>query len=141
MVKQRAVFAFWAAMGFSGSCATRGYDGPKLPDDQVALIETDSTTIHAVDGKTVDASKVEVRSGERLLEIALSEFGSAGNAITYSWSQPLPLCLIARPRHVYLVRPARFQGVWGPEIIDTNTTQRVAIRGPDDPSGCPGGQR
>jgi hypothetical protein len=118
----------------------RGYDGPTLPDDQVALVETDSTRIYSVDGKVLKANTVEVRSGERVLEITLSEFGSDYRGLTYSWSGPLPICLIARPRHTYLVRPARFQGVWGPEIIDTNTTQRVAIRGPDDPSGCPGGR-
>lgn len=100
-------------------------------------METDSTSIYSVDGMVLKASKVEVRAGERVLEITLSEFGSNYAGLTYSWSAPLPICLIARPRHAYVVRPARFQGVWGPEIIDTNTTQRVAIRGPDDSAGCP----
>ena len=102
------------------ACATtaRLYPGPPRSRAEVATIEVNRLIVLAVDDAAVEThrSRFDILPGMHAVEVGRDHRSYA-------------LCFDARPGHVYLARPVRFeQGGWRPEVIDENSTQVIRTR-------------
>jgi hypothetical protein len=117
-----------ASAGWLG-CAHHLYAGSHRSSDEVAVIETDGTSITDVDEiYRGDYSKVTVLPGLRSISVRLYDEhpSSPGWRLNVRWTRrSLRVCFVARAGRTYTVRPVYAEGTWSPEIIDQQTATVV----------------
>ena len=112
------------------------YPGPRLPADQVAVVEGREVKIEAIDGLDVRGrgTTFEVRGGDHTLIVRLAERtaipGASVTVRIIRWSDPTPLCLSARPKHFYVVENKLAGALWNPIIADGSSEVHVPPCGP-----------
>jgi hypothetical protein len=113
----------------SVGCANALYPGPRRPKSEVAIIETDATSIDSLDGHHVGTTEtIEVLPGPHSIGIALLDI-QVGYVSRVAYSEPVKLCFEAHPGRTYRTRPGSLgPRSWQPEIIDTTNQIRVKVR-------------
>jgi len=112
-----------AAASLAG-CVTSMYPGPRRPDNETMLVETDGTSIVRIDDvDTPGGSKFRLLPGRHHLELTLSDDKMGGLRVSVI---SLPVCFVGRAGHAYLARPAYYGRIWRPRIIDENVTYPIA---------------
>ncbi|HEY6475679.1 MAG TPA: hypothetical protein VI456_03805 [Polyangia bacterium] len=136
----RAVLAAIVLQG--GACATVTYPGPRLPSDQVAIVEAKNVAIDEIDGLDVrgKGATFEVRAGTHALVVHLAMVtrypgfrGANGQFISLSkinTSRPMPFCVTARPKHHYMIEPKDAGALWEPIVFDGSPDAPVPPCGP-----------
>lgn len=117
------------------ACMARLYPGPKRPDAEIAIIETDGMTVVAVDDQRADpglgTSRYEILPGMHAVSVRLSDDHpvngdyTAGRRVS---DFATAVCFKARENHKYLVRPVYSGASWRPEIIDENVPAVIASK-------------
>jgi len=99
------LFACAAAVSL-GACATSLYSGPRLPDSETMLVETDGTQIVTIDDlEPPSGSKFRLLPGRHHVEVLLKDTMARRSS---RFSQPL--CFTGRPGHAYLIQPVYYTG-------------------------------
>jgi hypothetical protein len=117
------------------ACTTVTYPGPRLPADQVAVVEGREVAIDAIDGLEVRGrgTTFEVRPGNHRLLVRLTETtripGAAIAVTRFRYSEATPLCLSAQAKHVYIVEN-KAGALWNPIIADGSSEVHVPPGGP-----------
>jgi hypothetical protein len=112
------------------------YPGPRLPADQVAVVEGREVAIDAIDGVDVRGRgpTFELRPGEHRLLVRLAETtrmpGAAVAVTRFRYSGATPLCLSAQPKHFYIVENKLAGALWKPIIADGSSEVHVPPCGP-----------
>jgi hypothetical protein len=113
----------------AGGCANTLYPGPRRPKSEVAVVETDATSIDSLDGQHVGTTEtIEILPGPHSIGIALLDV-QVGYVSSVAYSDPVKVCFEARPGRTYRTRPGSLGArTWEPEIIDTTNQIRVKVR-------------
>ena len=130
----RAVLA--AVVIPAGACATVTYPGPRLPSDQVAIIESRNVAIDEIDGLDVrgKGATFEVRPGNHALVVRLAMVtrypgmrvvGGSLSLSKVARSGPMPFCISTRPKHHYTLEPTDAGAMWEPIVFDGSPDVRV----------------
>jgi hypothetical protein len=120
-VVRRAALIVCAAASVAG-CVTSMYPGPRRPASETMVIETDGTTIVRIDDvDTPGGSKFRLLPGPHRLDLKLDD-AKMGRTSRIA----LPRCFVGRAGHDYLARPGYGGETWVPQIVDENTSYRIA---------------
>ena len=104
----------------ANACVTTMYPGPRRPDGETILVETDGTNVERIDGTAPpNGSKFRLLPGDHRLALTLDDQKMGGRRISHL---PQSICFFGRPGHAYLARPTYAGPVWRPEMIDETTT-------------------
>ena len=135
----RAVLAAIVLQG--GACAMVTYPGPRLPSDQVAIVESRDVAIDELDGLDVRGKgpTFEVLPGNHTLVVRLAKVtrypampvvGGYASLARINRSGPIPFCVSARRKHSYMIEPHDAGALWEPIIFDGSPDVRVPPCGP-----------
>ena len=119
----------------SGCAAVPAYPGPRRPADEVAIIETSELIINRIDRLHIRdgaGHKFEVLPGNHVLLVSLD---ATKNKILWSehyTSGLVDICVKAKPKRRYVVRPKIDGTRWEAVITDGDTGKPVPPCGPDD---------
>jgi len=131
--------ALLAACG-SASCAHHLYDGPHKPASEIAVIETDGTSITGTDGRPLpDDGRIAVLPGLHQVSLRLDDPRppqSGFAATSRSSRRSVDVCFVTRAGHRYTVRPVYTTDSWRAEVVDQNTTEFVRAELSADGSPC-----
>ncbi len=124
-----------------GACTTTMYAGPSRPLAEVALIESEDTTITAIDGQRIDRvfrGKYEVLPGVHVLAVKLNKVQSGVLSTThYSSSGDLTVCFEAEAGTTYITLPRFGQnGRWQPQVVYASSRNSVDVPNPESDRRC-----
>jgi hypothetical protein len=119
---------FWlaAAIGFISGCAssTMAYDGPRVPQAELAHIEGDRVAIRIIDDNRIADNSAEILPGEHAVTVSL--FAALRNRYgfrtKFKAKGDQTVCFTAFERRRYLVQPALNQSLmtedWRAAVFD-----------------------
>jgi hypothetical protein len=129
-VRFRSPVALLALVLLGGACATVTYSGPRRPSSQVAIVGTRDVQIEEIDGRNVRGGgpTFEILPGKHLMVVRL--LMSARDSGFSAYRTTVPFCVLANPKHDYLIQPTNAGPMWQPVVSDESTGLRVPPCGP-----------
>ena len=125
---RRLGVVFWSAVACAlvSGCAssTIAYDGPRVPDAEVAHLDGFQTAVHVVDDNRIKNNSAEILPGEHRVTVSLhAEMSVLFERVTFSSKSDLTVCFTAYEGRRYTVQPAPTQSFlgdrrWRPAVFD-----------------------
>ena len=125
MLRRLGVWCAVAMGPVSGCAGTAAYDGPTVPQAELAHLEGDRVAIRIVDDNRIADSSVEILSGEHTVTVSMATAGPS----LYGFRRKLyaegdrTVCFTAFKRRRYVVQPAPNQSFmtedWRAAVFDS----------------------
>jgi hypothetical protein len=121
-------------MGCTTAGTTVVYPGAERPKEEQASLEADRIVVDSIDDVPLHGKggSFALLAEPHELSVRFDRWKD-GSRIRHDKAGPVTICFVARRGHTYAIRPTLFGAAWGPEIVDKQSGQRVAITNPIDP--------